>query len=533
MRSIGRHLSSLWILLFAAAGLIILPYPGIECDEALFSTGLYAPTHTADSLPLGRTRIPIMLMSYVGALKTWLYAPWFRLWGPSAWSLRLPVLLLGGITIWLTALLAWRAAGTRAAWMALALLSTDAVWLITTCFDWGPVTLQHLLVVAALSQSAEFYHTNRPRCLALACFFLGLGLWDKAIGAWMIAGLGIAVLLVYPKEVWERLTRRNLTVAAAAFCLGALPLVVYNARHSFETFRGNTRFSLRDAGQKIDLLRQTFGANPTLGFIANYEPVGEAGQPGNAVERASLALWEATGREASSPLLFLFLAAAVFLFFIRGTAAGRAGTFFCIVFWVAWLQMLLTDGAGGGVHHTILLWPLPALVIAVTFAEVSARRDWVRIAASAAVLLTAGANLLVTNDFLARLVRNGTGTVWSDAVFALTRHLDETRPSQVYVNDWGFLETVRMLQRGRMPIDIGLDHFTLEEVTGEHLDHLRARLNVEGAVFVSYVDGRESFPNVKRQVEEAAVAEGYRREHLATIPDRLGTPIFEVYRYAR
>jgi hypothetical protein len=327
------------------------------------------------------------------------------------------------------------------------------------------------------------------------------------------------------------LTRRNLAIAVAAFCLGALPLIIFNARHGFETFRGHTRFSLRDARQKVDLLRQTFGANPTLGFIANYEPVGEPGEPRNLIERASLNLWEATGKEAGSPQLALFLASAAFLIFFRSTPAGRAGLFFFVAFWIAWLQMLITDGAGGGVHHTILLWPLPALVIAVAFAELSSRGNWLRIGASAAVLLTAGANLLVTNDFLARLVRNGAGTVWSDAVFTLTRHLNETRPSQVYANDWGFLETVRMLQQGRMPIDIGLDHFTLEEVTGEHLDHLRARLEVEGAVFVSYVDGRESFPNVKRLVEEAANAEGYRRENLAIISDRLSAPLFEVYRY--
>ena len=40
-----------------------------------------------------------MVMTYVGSLKTLLYWPIFRIFGSSPWTLRLPVVLLGAITI--------------------------------------------------------------------------------------------------------------------------------------------------------------------------------------------------------------------------------------------------------------------------------------------------------------------------------------------------------------------------------------------------------------------------------------------------
>ena len=43
--------------------------------------------------------IPVMLMSYVGALKCWLMAPLIGVFGYSVWSLRLPVALLAAAVI--------------------------------------------------------------------------------------------------------------------------------------------------------------------------------------------------------------------------------------------------------------------------------------------------------------------------------------------------------------------------------------------------------------------------------------------------
>ena len=60
---------------------LLLPYPGVQSDEALLVT----PVHYPDSVPgvkvLG-TRVPLMLMNYLGTVKTWLYAPFAVRWRP-------------------------------------------------------------------------------------------------------------------------------------------------------------------------------------------------------------------------------------------------------------------------------------------------------------------------------------------------------------------------------------------------------------------------------------------------------------------
>src|ERR1017187_8515039 len=66
-------------------------------------------------------------------------------------------------------------------------------------------------------------------------------------------------------------------------------------------------------------------------------------------------------------LFYAFLLALVLAPLARGDAL-RAMAFALIALVVAWIQMAIAANAGGSVHHAILLWPLPQLVVAVSFA---------------------------------------------------------------------------------------------------------------------------------------------------------------------
>ena len=88
-----------------------------------------------------------MVMTYIGSLKTLVYWPIFRIFGASPWTLRLPVVLLGAITIFVFFHLARASGGARAAAIGAFLLATDPVFLLTNTFDWGPVALEHVFLV--------------------------------------------------------------------------------------------------------------------------------------------------------------------------------------------------------------------------------------------------------------------------------------------------------------------------------------------------------------------------------------------------
>jgi hypothetical protein len=104
-------------------GLALIPQAGIQDDEALFGSAIFHPEEAAYSVKLFNHQIPLMQMSYLGSLKSWVYTPIFRRWKPSAASVRFPALVLGAITVGLFWLLLRRVSGYRAAAIGCLLLA--------------------------------------------------------------------------------------------------------------------------------------------------------------------------------------------------------------------------------------------------------------------------------------------------------------------------------------------------------------------------------------------------------------------------
>jgi len=135
---------------FISAGLAFLPRIGIEDDEALFSIVFFQPHGGVYYFRLGHTQLPLMILPYLGTLKSWLYQPLSLLSGTGVQALRIPALLAGAASLWLFYRLLFRVAGERAALIGCGLLAVDAMYLLTSCFDWGPVALQHLAIIGGV-----------------------------------------------------------------------------------------------------------------------------------------------------------------------------------------------------------------------------------------------------------------------------------------------------------------------------------------------------------------------------------------------
>src|SRR5207302_11187398 len=84
-------------------------------------------------------------------------------------------------------------------------------------------------------------------------------------------------------------------------------------------------------------------------------------------------------------MLYAFGLALLLAPLARG-AALKAILFALVAMVVAWAQMAVTVNAGGSVHHAILLWPLPEMVIAVSVAAASRRLGRAGVPTLAAVL---------------------------------------------------------------------------------------------------------------------------------------------------
>src|SRR5258706_12199974 len=188
-------------LLFVGTAMLFMPRLGIYADEALTGNGIYAPGAPWYSWTFGDFELPIMLISYVGALKTWIYSAVFSIWAPGPVSLRLPMVLVGAATILLFFALLDRAAHRRAAWIGTLLLATDTSYLLLETGDYGPIALQLFLKMGAMLLLLRFHRDGKPWALAAGFFLLGLALWDKAVFLWGVFGLTIAPLPVFPRVV--------------------------------------------------------------------------------------------------------------------------------------------------------------------------------------------------------------------------------------------------------------------------------------------------------------------------------------------
>jgi 4-amino-4-deoxy-L-arabinose transferase-like glycosyltransferase len=510
-------------LYFLLTGISFLPNIGVENDETLFGMALLKPWGGAFTIRLGHSRVPLMIMSYIGTLKAWLYRPVFAFFGTGIVALRLPMLLAGVASLWLFFLLLRRLGGQRAALIGCALLATDATYLLTICYDWGPVALQHLLLIGGMLLLVRFCQQTDHVALFWGFFLLGLALWDKALALWMLSALGVATLAVIPGRIRVLLTWRRVGLAVAGFVLGALPLLAYNVRDHWATFQGNFHNDSRAIRAKVPILLETARGGGLFGWMFNEPGQTAAPHPPRGLAQvASAKISSLAGHPRHHLLPYAFLLALALAPLARGDAL-RTIVFGIVAMAVAWMQMAITANAGGSVHHTILLWPLPQLVIAISFAAASRRlgRAGIPVLAAAGLALSvSGAAVAAEYQFVSFSYGGGPG--WTDAIFPLTDYMKSLPAAQIYCVDWGILDSLRLLSGGTLP--------SIVSVAPDDRERLRPMISDPAAVFIAHTRDFENFPDVNNKLLRFAAECSYQRQMLAVISDSYGRPAYEVYR---
>lgn len=512
-------------LLFTILGLMLTPLAGIDDDEALFAAPLFTGANPLFSLSIFGHHPPLMVFAYTGALKTYLYWPVFKIFPPGPYSLRIPVLLAGTLTILLFYFFARRIAGEKAALIAALLLACDPTFLMSNTFDWGPVALQHLLLVTGLCLLVTENYT-------VACLVFGLALWEKSVFLWALAGLAAGGWLAYRSEIFKAVSRaraagnRRIAYAALAFVIGASPLIVYNIKSKSETVRTTAHFSLDHLPRKVLELGRALDGSGMFRFLAAESWEVNAKPTASAPAHIADAIHDLTGDRRSSLFLYAaILALAAFPLWWR--EPFRKPALFSIGFCAAaFAAMAITRDAGEAIHHTVLLWPMPQLFVGVALAAIPWR--WIG-ASLAAVLAVSG--LLVINQYLFQLEHFGADGAFTDAIYALSQRLPAAAEDKLYIMDWGMTQTLTLLHQGKLPLTSGSDPFLTAEpdAMGERI--ITNMLSDPHALFVGHVREREVFSGVGQRLDDAASAAGYRKQMVQTVTDSTGRPVFQVFRF--
>jgi Dolichyl-phosphate-mannose-protein mannosyltransferase len=513
MRTLNDRLVLACCAFYFFLGSLWISKPGLQADEILFTQPLFDPLATAESISIFHHPVPLMIMSYLGCLKTLLYWPLIRLYAGSspetlAAVIRLPMVAAGALTIWITYRIVARIHSERAGAIAAVLLATDTLYLWLSRCDWGPVTLQHLLALSGVWMLLRFRDGQRAAWLCGACFLFGLALWDKTVFLWPAAALLAGGVLLW-REIAPLITLRRVGLALVFFALGAFPWIRYNVRQPGGTFQETAHFSTEAFREKAQNFVGGLNGRMLLGYMIAERGPRELAPQGPAAAsmvgaakilsfpRQSIAGWVFLGALLASPLL------------------GRTARVVAAMMIAGFLLMAFTKGGGQWPYHSSILWPLPHILMALLLVRLP--KTWL----VAAVSVIALASLAVTNTHFALLHQYGGSTIWTEAVYRLPEAIASAQsqarndvPAQVL--DWGILEPIQLLSdapvEGKQKAQYRIGHTPLPA----------------DAIYVGHVAGSEIFPSSNADLVEDARKAGCRLRTVETVPNSLGVPIFQL-----
>ena len=529
-----REFLGLWFaLLFILLGFPFLRQAGMHYDASDELGSFYRCCSPAFKVELFGRQVPLMIISYLGAFKAWLYLPILRYLQLTPLSLRLPMLAVGACSVWLFFNLLERVSGRGAAVAGTLMLVTDATFVIATGYDFGPIAFLHLFLLAGIVLVLKFKDTGSSVYLALGFFLFGLALWHKALFIWMLVGLAAATLAVFHRQVLALFSIGRFLLAGLSLSIGAFPLIYYNVVTGGATFNtasvisGDAPFS-----QKARILRKTMDGTIFFGFLTDDSPSGIAVQPARTAGRISVAVGRAAGAIRRNWMFIAFLAACTMLPWLWFTRSRAPAMFASVFLAVTWGQMLVLPNTGGSLHHAILIWPFPHFLIAVSGAQLAQRLGrrgaWVLIG-TLTTLVTV--NILLLNEYYADLLTHGTTAIWTDAVYPLSSYLEGLPESNIVTTDWGYASTLCLLSDGEIRLtDIS---FALLQESRANSDAVRSLMADPGSAFVAHAQGDEMFPGVRGRLSTIATEAGYTPQMLTVVTDRNHRPRFEIFRYVR
>ncbi len=490
-----------------AVELLFLPLAGIQADEVLFLTPFLKGVTPLYSWHAGSVRVPVMVMDYIGGLKTWLYWPLLHAWPPDTWSIRLPACLLSIATVIIFGDTVRRVAGVAAALFAVLCLATDAPFVLTNVYDWGPVTLLLLGMVLFLNLLRRFAESSGILYLGSAFLLAGVSVWYKAIFLFPFAAVLCALAVVYFKEFRARLSLRNVSGAVICFAAGLSPLIAFNIARPGATVAAANYIGVASVSEKTLMMRRTLDGRALEHYIFRsfpHEKIPIAGAPLPDLIKT----WyreSRLGPGSALPVLLLFS-------LIARPFQKRLDVFRHLLFaWIAtvgtFCLMLAFRDAGAGPHHTVLVYPGPQFIVAATLVAIGRQMPKsLRHALAAVGIVLVASNLYLLDRYYAEARQNGFSVYWTDGARELSRVI-EAQSLPVAFLDWGIRDVARV-------------------ETGDKIALAANEEPREGVLYVAHCGGYVIDEGQMDNFERKVVVSGLHRTEVRRVSDPHGEPVF-------
>jgi 4-amino-4-deoxy-L-arabinose transferase-like glycosyltransferase len=427
-----------------------LSTPGLYYDEAVsgglakdFITGYPQPHMSNVQLcnVFGHP-FPLFVQSYYGALKSWLLIPPVGVCGATLAVLRLTSLAcaLVALLFFVLAVRLWL--GLAAAIVAGALFVADPSCFFLGLLDWGPAIPPLLCRCAAFYFALVWWRTRKAGYLLLASFFLGLGLFHKADFAIFLTGAGIAAACFYGMQLLSVLRARPslLAMCGLGFLLGSWPML-WRMPH---------------------MVSSTLPRHVGVGELREKLQTWAALYDGSYIERlmSSGGVFSEMYKHSStaySLLWFVLPIAMISLFVIcifpQRSKERRVAGFLLLGFVLTTVGVFGMPGAIR-VHHAILAYPFPQLIIAAACIFLWQRRSSGLVQRGSQVAIVIALLILLASQIQAirktEQLLNETGGRgwWSNAFDDFCRQNADRADLTIVSLDWGFNEQLAFLTNG-------------------------------------------------------------------------------------
>jgi hypothetical protein len=431
-----------------------LSVPGLNYDEAVFAglardflTGKSHGHHMIGTMVVdlcGRP-FPVFVQSYLGALKCWLLIPGFAVFGPSVPVLRLTTFGWGLIGLLLFMLWARRLLGLPAALIAGPLLGLDPAYFFMTVHDWGSVALSFLCRFAGFGLLLLWWQGRKWHQFFFAMLFLGLGFFNKVDFMVILFGCGLALLLTHRRKMVSAITADpgRLTLGVSGFLLVAIPMMVPMA--------GRILWDARIASGKAGLAEKIRIAFAMYDGSYFWRVMNTGGRFETIFE-ASSPIW--------SPFGLAFLLASAFLIVegfrhFRTDSRCRLLAFLLLSALFETVGFLLLPGLKG-IHHALLVYPFPQLIIAAALVRLWGRKPATttgnstirRVLVVGAGLVLIAGHLFAIQKTRCLIQETGGRGLWSNTLDEFCNDVKGRTDLTIISLDWGFNEQLLFLTDG-------------------------------------------------------------------------------------
>lgn len=483
--------------------------PGLDPDETLF---VNAATLRLPGIFIAHTfhGIPLMVFPYIGALKSWLYDPIFAVFGTSATSIRVPVVLIVSASLLLLYVAVRDLVNIPVALLSVTALCFDGSVFWLTRDDVGPSALEFALKCVALFSAARFARSPKARWVLALLVSLGLGVFNKLNFIWVVnAATAVSVLVA----IRHRRSLRARWPVVAVWVAGLAVIYLCWALYYFHNH--------------IDAIEATGGSSLAQPW-PDFEPRMSSILAGTWFYTYALAKL-ATPDPVVWLILVLFAAGAV-----ASVASPRTRN--RPIAWMALgtlliaIQILITLKATAGWHY-ISVYPFVTIVAVYgvyAAAQLLVRRsDRVRLAlACVAAVILAYDGFLMAKYFSA-LQRAPKYSAWSPAIYTLSNDLRNLN-AHVFTADWGIFPQLYAQHPGRQVTELA--YGVGGPYSATEAKAIRAIVaGVPGPkVIVTHTNPEVIFPNANKHLFKALAG------HLKlaqTVTGPQGVPVYNIYSY--